>query len=316
MDFEFGGGLAARGGAEHVGIGIPVAATEYGGVAGYGRVPGVWFVFGVFGVSVREVVVEGEFGGVSVHVVKTPGVGFFGAYFLILEFGVVDEPGVFAELCGVVAEGVCGIGSGAAGVFPFGFCGEAVEVAGLSGEPLAEFVGGVVGDADGGIVFGVAIAHGEVHGDVGRGGLADGVDEGFAVFDFGGFGGGHVGITVEGAVFVAAFAVFHVGAVEIPCGFHFGHPEGRDGYFGLRTFVWFAVCGVFRGADFEGSGRDWYHLDGGAGSESDGLGVGFHGLSSEFFFCHDFFVDGLGGGEEVGVGKFRRVCGEGGEEEE
>ena len=100
-------------------------------------------------------------------------------------------------------------------------------MAGLGAEPLAEFVGGVLGHGDGGVAV---LAHAEGHVGVGRGGAADGIHR-----RVGGVGG------LFAAVFPAGIGGDHEGHVEVPGDLGGPHPERFDFHFHLRAFVRFAV---------------------------------------------------------------------------
>ncbi len=288
-------GVGGAAGAATEGIRIVIVVTAFGDVwvGGCGADPIVGDDsidgFGCpGGVAILGVLIECPFADVAVDVVKAPGVGLLFADGGVLEvFGVVEEPGVILELGGVVAEVVSGLGSGAGGVFPFGLSREAIEVAGLSAEPLAEFVGGVLGHADG---REAGAAHAEVHGLVRRGGLGD------EVFGFIGWSPGFAG-----AVFVAAFVGEHEGFVFVPSDFVFAHPEGFDGDLDLRAFVGLAVGFAIRAADSGGAGGDGEHGVSSSGFWDFGV-VSFH--VTGFFF--------LGGGDNEGVdlfGEFEGVRG-------
>src|SRR5207244_5896496 len=118
------------------------------------------------------------FAGVAEHVVEAPGVGLFlhgGHGFVVGVFlgpGHV-EYGFFVELHWV-------LGAGAAGVFPFGFGGEAIVLAGFFGEPDAVHLGGFVGDGDDGEA-GVAVA--AVGGEIGFARAGFGIEAGFFELD-------------------------------------------------------------------------------------------------------------------------------------
>ena len=183
------------------------------------------------GGEVGLVGVDGPFGDVAMHVIEAPGVGLFEAHFLVGEVAVVDEPGILRELRDIVAEGVGGGGSGAAGVFPFCFGGEAVEVSRLGGEPLAKFGGGVIGHVHRGVLGSVRKAPVHEHVVVLNGGLGDGIDEG-RFFEVGLFDGVAVIVPIETAVFVAGFVKFGVvlpeRVVKAPGDFGGGDPEGGE----------------------------------------------------------------------------------------
>lgn len=296
--FPTGVGGAAGAAAKGVGIVIVVTAFSDVRVRGFGADPVVGDdsidgFGGPGGVAILRVLIECPFADVAVDVVKTPGVGLLFADGGVLEvFGVVEEPGVILELGGVVAKVVGGFGSSAGGVFPFGFGGETVEVAGLSAEPLAEFVGGVLGHADG---REAGAAHAEVHGLIRWGGLGDKV-LGLVIR----------GPSFAGAVFVAAFVGEHEGFVFVPSNFVFAHPEGFDGDLDLRAFVGLAVGFAIRAANGGGASGDGEHGVGGPGFWDFGV-VGFH--FAGFFFLRgsdDEGVDFFGEFEGIrGVGDCR-----------
>jgi len=87
------------------------------------------------------------FGDVAEGVVEAPGVGFELGDGVGLVVGVVGEPGDFPELWFGRLERWT---AGAAGVFPLGFGGDAVLVAGALGEPLAVIFGFAAEHAAGG----------------------------------------------------------------------------------------------------------------------------------------------------------------------
>src|SRR2546423_5241874 len=119
------------------------------------------------------------FAGVAEHVVEAPGVGFFlhGGHGFVV--GVFLGPGHIEN--GFLVELHRVFCAGAAGVFPFGFGGEAIFLAGFFGEPDAIHFGGFVGDGDD-REAGMAVA--AVGGEVGFAGAGFGVDAGFLHFDF------------------------------------------------------------------------------------------------------------------------------------
>ena len=261
--------------------------------------------------------VEGPFADVAVHVEEAPRVGLLFTDGLIGEVGVVDIPGVFVELAGVVAKGVGGGGAGAAGVFPFGFGRETVVVAGLEGEPFTELGGGVLGHRDGG-VFGIVtgvVSHIKVHRHVGRSGLGDGVDE-FWITGKGRLGRHDVTVEIQGAVLVAGSAIFHEGTVESPSGFGGGHPEGFDLNFTLGPFVVGAVCFAVGRAEGQGAAGDGDEVELCAIGFRDGLGVGFHlaGMrlneSVDFFSKREDVFLWIGDLSEDGHGPFGGGCGD------
>ena len=98
-------------------------------------------------VGVCSVVVEAPLGDVAVHVVKPPGVGLLLADRLRL-LGVLDVPGVLAELAPGRRRRIGGLGAGAAGVFPLGLGRQAIDLARLGRQPAAIFHRGVVRHAD------------------------------------------------------------------------------------------------------------------------------------------------------------------------
>ena len=120
--------------------------------------------------------IEHQFGDVAVHVVQSPSVRFFRADFLVLEFGVLSKPSVVAHFAGIITPGISCLRSSTAGVFPLGFSGQSVKMSGLRAEPLAELVRCMLGDTDGGKLFGVTITHREMHRHVRWSGLSDGID--------------------------------------------------------------------------------------------------------------------------------------------
>ncbi len=187
-------------GAEFFGWAEEVAASGDSWVSFVVESDGVGGIVWDVGV-VADVGAEGPFASISVHVVESPGIGFFrgnGMIGVSVIVGVVDKPGVFANLVWVVSEGIGGSGASAAGVFPFCFGGESVVVSGLCGEPFTEFGGGVLGHGDGGevvLVSGV-LGHAIVHGKVGRSGLGDGIDE-FGIGEEGVFVGFLFSVVVE-----------------------------------------------------------------------------------------------------------------------
>ena len=291
----FPGRVGGAAGAAAEGLRIVIVVTAFGDVRvrGCGADPVVGDdAVGGFGcpggIAILGVLIECPFADVAVDVVKTPGVGLLFTDDGVLEvFGVVEEPGVILELGRVVAEVVGGFGSSAGGVFPFGLGGEAVEVAGLSAEPLAEFVGGVLGHANG---REAGAAHAEVHGLVRRCGLGD------EVFGFVGWSP-----CFAGAIFVAAFVGEHEGFVFVPGDFVFAHPKRFDCDLNLRAFVGLAVGFAIRAADGGGACGDGEHGVGGTGFWDFGI-VGFH-VTGLFF---------LGGGDDEGVdflGEFEGVRG-------
>src|SRR5882672_4833535 len=103
-----------------------------------------------FLVIIRLILIQNPFHDVAAHVLETPGVGLFFANFLVLEITVLFVPGVVAQLAGVVAKKV-GVGRACAtGVLPFRLGGQAVELAGLGAQPLAIFIGAMLGHANSG----------------------------------------------------------------------------------------------------------------------------------------------------------------------
>src|SRR5262249_5777992 len=67
-------------------------------------------------------------GHVAVHVEQAPGIGPLLADGMRFLAGVIGEPGKIAELARLVPERIVGTGPGAAGVFPFRLCRQAVAV--------------------------------------------------------------------------------------------------------------------------------------------------------------------------------------------
>src|SRR2546425_10813140 len=94
--------------------------------------------------------IEAPFGDIAVHVVQAPRIGLLLSYFAIfIVRAIVGEPRVLGELRRVTAEGIGRGCARAAGIFPFRFGGEAIEVTGLCTEPLTVFICGVLSHADG-----------------------------------------------------------------------------------------------------------------------------------------------------------------------
>src|SRR5262249_1708910 len=143
-------GAATGGAAALAGFIIPGTAADGMGVRLSGTVPGVDGdgLRGGFLVEIGIGWVEDPFGDVAVHIIKAPGIGLLLADLLIFEIAVLLVPGVIAQLLVVFAEEVGSGCAGAAGVFPFGFRGQAIKFTGLGAEPLAIFVRGMLRHAD------------------------------------------------------------------------------------------------------------------------------------------------------------------------
>ncbi len=165
---------------------------------------------------------------------------------------------------------------------------------------------------DGGPAGAVAFAHREVHRLVRRSGLADDIDEGFAVENLGRLGGHDVGVAVQGAVLVARLSAFHEGTVNVPGDFVFAHPERLDGESHLRAFVVAAARFVFGRADGEFAAGDGDHVEARTVGLGNGFGVGLHRrfIGGTAFF-HDESVDLFGDGEILWT-RQRAGCGGGG----
>ena len=173
---------------------------------------------------------------VAVHIMQSPGVGFFEACFFISIAAVAFVPGIFVQLFGVVAERVGRAAARAAGIFPLGFGGQAVENARFVVEPLAKMNGRVLRHVDGGIALS---AHTKRHIDVGRTGARAGI----------GFGQAVLGVGVAfGHFFFDVFGRKQV--VEIPNYLVFAHPKRFNFHLVLRPFVGLAVF-FLRGASHQ-----------------------------------------------------------------
>ena len=124
--------------------------------------------------------IDGPFRDVAMHVVEAPRVGLLLGYLAVgsdaVIFGVFDEPGVVADLGRIVAEAVSGGSSSSASVFPFRRGGQAVEVTSLSGEPLTELGGRMVGHIHGRVVVILREATSTKHRVILRSRLRDGID--------------------------------------------------------------------------------------------------------------------------------------------
>src|SRR5437867_3655391 len=107
-----------------------------------------------------DVLIEAPFGNVAVHVIKPPWVRLLAADFLVFEITVCLVPGVFPQLRWIVAEGICGSRACPAGIFPFRFGRQAIELPRLRAEPLAIFGGSMVRHADCWITI---LSHPETH---------------------------------------------------------------------------------------------------------------------------------------------------------
>jgi hypothetical protein len=160
-----------------------------------------------------------------------------------------------------VAEREAGAAAGATGVFPLGLGGQPPGLAGLFGQPGAEFRGGVLGHPERRVARVVAVAHLEVHRHVGRGRLGDDVGQRFAIEDLRGIVSGDVGVAVDGAVLVARLAVFHEAAEKRPCGLGFRHPERVELDLSLRAFVGGAARFGGGGAEGELPAGQRQHLE-------------------------------------------------------
>ncbi len=252
LDAPLGVRPAPRGAAELVGVVVPRPAADHVGIfLGVGQDDRAErrLVGGERLVGVGDVVIEAPLGDVAVHVVQAPGIGLLLADLLGL-LGVVDVPGVLAELLGVVAPGVGGLGAGAAGVFPLGLGGQAIDLAGLLGEPAAVFHRGVVGDADDRLAV-AAEAEGLV--GVGRGRAGDGV-------------GLLLGLGLPGEVDLLPGLLLQVEregeqVVFLPGDLALAHPERGDLDGVLRALVLAALLLARRAAHGEGAAGDRQHLE-------------------------------------------------------
>ena len=90
--------------AQHLGIVIPRATTNDAGIALGGEKPRVAHTVLELGERVGMMRLDSPLGDIAVHVVESPRVGLFEAYFLISKISVVDEPGILAELLDIVTE--------------------------------------------------------------------------------------------------------------------------------------------------------------------------------------------------------------------
>ena len=282
LDFPVGVGRAARGDPQFF-CGIIVPSTASSGVrVGFGGfVPRV-FVFTGF-VEIGVVLVEGPFDDVPDDVVESPWVGLFLADFLVLAAAVFRPPSVVADFGVIVAPEELALGSCAGGVLPFGFCGEAVEVAGFGGQPLAVLIGCVLGHGNGGeTVF----AHPEAHFHIGLGGVGDGV--------------GHfveVGVELLGGTDATFLVEVHEELELVPSHLAGPHPEGRDFDLPLRSFVLIASIFTVGASHEEASAGDGDEVEGHIGT-GNAFRVRLHFLFADGFgVSRDAFVDG---GDEFG----------------
>src|SRR5207249_8944581 len=82
------------------------------------------------------------------HIVKSPGVGFLLGDLVRAGVGIVQVPGVIAQLLGIVAEIVRRLTPGAASVFPLGLGGQSIGLACLGRKPASILLGGMMGNVD------------------------------------------------------------------------------------------------------------------------------------------------------------------------
>ena len=283
LDFPIGGGGATGGGAEGGGFVIVPGAT-----AGDMRVRFGGFIPGIFRggrlIESGVVLIESPLEDIAEDIVEAPRVGLFFADLLVFEIAIFARPGVVAHGSGVIAPEVGGGGSRASGVFPFGFGGEAIKVAGFGAEPLAIFVGGVLGHGDGGVAI---FAHAEAHFDVGLSGVSEGVGEGVE------FGGEVMGFAVF-LFFVGVHEEFKLGPSDLT----FSHIEGID-----FDCVDGAFVGFVAGLGVWASHGEFPTGDGEHGEADFGAGNGF-GVRLGFFCGRSFFDFGDAGDDLGGEGIF------------
>ncbi len=282
LDFPVGVGGAACGDPKFFcGIIVPRAAASGVRVGFGGFVPRI-VVFTGF-VEIGIVLVEGPFDDVPDDIVESPRVGLFLSDFLVLAAAVFRPPGVVADFGVIVTPEELAFGSCAGGVLPLGFCGEAVEVAGFGGQPLAVLIGCVLGHGNGGeTVF----AHPEAHFHIGLGGVGDGV--------------GHfveVGVELLGGADATFLVEVHKELKLVPGDLAGSHPEGRDFDLPLGSFVIVATIFTVGASHEEGSAGDGDEVEGHIGA-GDAFGVRLHFLFADGFGVPcDAFVDG---GDEFG----------------
>src|SRR5690606_30869509 len=96
---------------------IPGAAPYHVGIKLVGLGPGIFFDCTFFCWIGGEVAVQGPFGHVAMHIVKSPRVGIFCAYFLVSPIAVFKIPSILSQHCGVVSKRIGGGSSCPAGVF-------------------------------------------------------------------------------------------------------------------------------------------------------------------------------------------------------
>src|SRR5262245_6468403 len=129
-------------------------------------------VFGPCAVIILAVAIDTPLGHVAVHVVKTPGIGFFLPDLVGRLLRLLVIPAIIVQLCGIVAEAVGGSGAGPAGPFPFRLGRQAIVLAGLFRQPAAILHGGMMRDRQGRVIV-MPVAKGRV--GIRRSGTGDGV---------------------------------------------------------------------------------------------------------------------------------------------
>src|SRR5690606_32878473 len=98
--------------------------------------PGVFFDFTFFCWIGGEVAVQGPFGHVAMHIVKSPRVGFFCAYFLVSPIAVFKIPSILSQYCRVVSKRIGGGGAGPAGIFPLCLSRQPIKIPRQGSKPL------------------------------------------------------------------------------------------------------------------------------------------------------------------------------------
>ena len=117
-------------------------------------------------IGLRRVLIEAPLRHVAVHIVQPPRIGFLESDLVIFIVAIarhgavfaVAEPAIVFELFRIVAEGISGVLSGPAGVFPLGLGGQAIIMPRLRRQPFAVHFGGKLRHADGRKTF---LAHAE-----------------------------------------------------------------------------------------------------------------------------------------------------------
>src|SRR2546425_8206300 len=92
--------------------------------------------------------VQTPFGCVTMHIVQTPGVGFFLSDWVRPAIGIVEVPAICSQFLRIIAERIGCLGSGPTGVFPLRFSGQSIRFSRLGGEPSAVLHGRMVGDTN------------------------------------------------------------------------------------------------------------------------------------------------------------------------